>query len=306
MALTSDEIEGKSRRLFGMALIITSSIAISFGGLISRSLDGDDASQANLYRSGATALVVGLILLHRYRGGVVRNIIAVGRPGLIGGITLSFVAVTFMQAITTTTVANTLFTLGAIPFITAALAWVMIRERLTMATLVTMLIAGAGVFVMIAEGIGGGSLYGNVMALITAVGFSIYTVIVRKNRHVDMLPANLIGACGVVLGVLVFQFEVWQATWWDIFLCFIWGGLLSGFGHAFFVVASRHLYAAEITVFMMLEFALGPIWVWLAVNEIPSRWTLAGGSLIAIAVIARASLQMREERKLGARTHAGH
>ncbi|GIS88096.1 MAG: hypothetical protein CM1200mP18_08060 [Gammaproteobacteria bacterium] len=38
---------------------------------------------------------------------------------------------------------------------------------------------------------------------------------------------------------------------------------------------------------MLLEFALGPVWVWLFMNEIPSRWTLLGGSLVGVAVITR-------------------
>ena len=52
-------------------------------------------------------------------------------------------------------------------------------------------------------------------------------------------------------------------------------------------LASRHIVAAELTIFMLLEFALGPVWVWLFVNEIPSRWTLVGGALVISAVLGR-------------------
>jgi len=59
-------------------------------------------------------------------------------------------------------------------------------------------------------------------------------------------------------------------------------------------VASRHIAAAEVTLFMLLEFALGPIWVWLFVNEVPSQWTLLGGALVIAAIVARSLLELRQ------------
>ena len=85
----------------------------------------------------------------------------------------------------------------------------------------------------------------------------------------------------------------------DLVLCVLWGGVLSGFTSVCFIVASRHLAAAELTLFMLLEFALGPVWVWLFVNEIPSRWTLLGGSLVVAAVITRALVELRRPSSTG-------
>ena len=64
-----------------------------------------------------------------------------------------------------------------------------------------------------------------------------------------------------------------------------------------FLYASRHLAAAEVTLFMLLEFALGPIWVWLFVNEQASRWTIIGGLLIILAIAIRAVLELAYESK---------
>ncbi len=55
-------------RLFGMAIMIISSVGISFGGLISRYIESADAWQINIYRSLSTAAVVAAVLLFRYRG----------------------------------------------------------------------------------------------------------------------------------------------------------------------------------------------------------------------------------------------
>ncbi len=288
-------------RLTGMALIIICSVGISFGGLISRYIEDADAWQINIHRSLSTIAVVAAVFLFRYRGRVGGRLREIGRPGLLGAGLLTIAGIAFMQAITTTTVANTLFTLSAIPFFTAALAWVFLRESLSSVTVVTMIAAAAGVGVMLVEGVGGGSLYGNAMALITAIGFSGYAVIVRRYRRIDMIPALLLSAIMLCAISLLLRIGDWSVSWWDFAMCFIWGGLLSGIGNILFIAASRYLYAAEVTLFMLLEFALGPVWVWLFVNETPTAWTLAGGSIIMTAVVARTAYQVRVSRRVAAR-----
>ena len=60
-----------------------------------------------------------------------------------------------------------------------------------------------------------------------------------------------------------------------------------------FVVASRHLAAAEVTLLMLTEFVLGPVWVWLVIAEVPSSYTLLGGAIVLSAVAGRAIVDMR-------------
>ena len=131
------------------------------------------------------------------------------------------------------------------------------------------------------------------MALMTTFFFSIYAVIVRFNRQVDMLPAILISTVLIMAMTGLTQRGVLPISKDDLWLCLLWGGVMSGFTSASFIVASRHIIAAELTIFMLLEFALGPVWVWLFVNEIPSTWTLTGGALVIVAVLGRSILEFR-------------
>lgn len=296
MAETDLIAEAPSRRGLAMAVMVVSSVAISFGGLVLRSMEDADAWQINFYRSIAFGAVICLIMLVRYRGGAIGRVREIGRAGLLGGVLLTLAGIAFLQAITNTTVANTLFTLSAIPFLTAGMAWVFLGEGLKRATLVTMVAAAIGVTVMMAEGITTGSAYGNLMALLTALCFSGFAVVVRRNRKVDMLPALLVSAGLIAALGLATRWGDLVLSWHDILLCFLWGGVLSGLGNAMFVFASRHLVAAELTLFMLLEFALGPLWVWIFINEVPGRWTILGGSVVILAVTARAALEMRRTR----------
>ena len=279
-------------RKLAILLMIASSVVTSFSGLIVRLLEVGPMVM-NFYRGLFLMCAVMVLLVVRYRGATVIRVIGVGWPGLIAGVMLAGAAMTFLQSLTHTTVANTLFLLGAIPFVTAALAWVFLKERPNSATLVTMAIAFAGIVIMIGEGFAIGSSYGNLMALLTTLCFSIYAVLVRHNRQIDMLPAILISTVIIMIVVALMRQGHLDISRQDLLLCLLWGGVMSGFTSACFIVASRHIIAAEVTIFMLLEFALGPVWVWFFVNEIPSRWTLVGGALVISAVLVRTFSEFR-------------
>lgn len=279
--------------MFAMGLMVASSVAISFGGLIVRNIAEADPWQINFYRSLALITAITLILVFQYRRNTISYVRKIGGAGLLGGVMLAIAGIAFLQALTHTTIANALFTLGAIPFVTAVLARVFLKEALQRATLITMLVAGAGIFVMMFDGFGSGSGYGNAMALVTAFCFSGFAVIVRRNRHVDMMPTLLMAGALIALAALVARLDDLGITLNDLLLCFFWGGVLSGFANWMFIVASRHLFAAEVTLFMLLEFALGPLWVWLFVDEVPTRWTVMGGFLVIASVTVRALIELR-------------
>ncbi|NNF76772.1 MAG: DMT family transporter [Rhizobiales bacterium] len=290
--------EAPARRGFAMALMIASSVIISFGGLISRSMEDADPTQINFYRSLALCLTFGLVFAFNHKGNSVRDFRKVGWSGVLASLCLTVAGIAFMQALANTTVANTMFTLASIPFITAGLAWVFLRENLSRLTIVTMVAAAIGVSLMVVDGMGLGSIYGNLMALITALGFSGFAVIVRRNRHIDMLPALIVSAVFIVLISLALRYDDLAISWWDIALCVIWGSALSGIGNYLFIIASRHLVAGELTLFMLLEFAISPVWVWIVVRETPTQWALAGGILVILSVATRALLEMNGKTSL--------
>ena len=287
-------------RKLAILLMIASSVVISFSGLIVRILEVGPLVM-NFYRGMFLMCAVMVLLVVRYRGATIVRVISVGWSGIIAGIMLAAAAISFLQSLTYTTVANTLFVLAAIPFVTAGLAWIFLKERPNSATLVTMVIAFAGIVIMIGEGFTIGAAYGNVMALLTTLSFSIYAVLVRRNRQVDMLPAILISTLIIMVVVGLMRQGELEISRQDLWLCLLWGGVMSGFTSACFIVASRHIVAAELTIFMLLEFALGPVWVWLFVNESPSRWTLVGGALVICAVLGRSFAEFRSR---GSSRHA--
>lgn len=265
--------------------------------MIIRSLDDSSPWPVNFHRSIGLLGAVTVILLLRYRGQALAVIRGIGRFGFVGGVLLAAAGITFVQALNNTTVANAMFVLGAIPFFTAFFARALLGEKLRRITLATMMVALVGLAVMVFEGLRLGSGYGNLMAILTAVAFALYAVIVRRKRQQEMLPTLLVSSVTITLVAVIASGGDVEASPHDMLLCFIWGGLLSGVANYLFIYASRHLAAAEVTLFMLLEFALAPLWVWAIVNEVPGGWTVVGGVLIISAVALRALVELARRQK---------
>lgn len=283
-------------RSVAMGMMIVSSVAISFGGLVIRSVQVADVWQISLYRSLALVAVIALLLGLRHGRTAPARIRQIGRPGLWAGVMLAAAGLTFLQSITNTSVANTLFMLSAIPFFTAALAWAILREPLARATLLTMLAAAGGIAVMVAGSVTAGSIYGGLMGLATALFFSGYAIILRRHRRIEMLPVLIVSGGLIIALSLVLRWGDLAIPLYDIMLCFLLGGVLSGLANTLFITASKYLVAAELTLFMLLEFALGPIWVWLVIAETPTRATVLGGMIVILAVTIRAMTELRRAR----------
>ena len=279
-------------------MMIVSATIVSTAGLIFRSLESIDAFGVVFFRGLALSFVMLIVLNAFYRQRVLLTIWSVGRQGVLGALFFTGAQTFYVFAFSNTTVANTTFTIALAPFITALLAFIVIRERIERTTLLAMAIACLGVVAIIVTDVSSEGLLGVFFALMTAFCFSCFAVTLRRNKHVEMLPVLLLtGIFSMIVGLVFGQWDVIPQIY-DIALCFIWGGVLQGFGQSLLVLSTRVLKAAEIPLIMLLEFSLGPIWVWMFFEEIISLGTLFGGGLIFLSVFGLARHEIRKQRSL--------
>ena len=62
-----------------------------------------------------------------------------------------------------------------------------------------------------------------------------------------------------------------------------------GLGSILYTLGARQVPAARLQLAAMAELAMGPLWVWLGVDEVPSGPTLAGGALILASIALQAA-----------------
>ena len=280
-----------------LLLVIASSVANSGSGLIVRSMDSAGGWQIIFYRSCFLSVALGVVFVVQ-NGWRVRGALRDLRPwALLGSLCIASVNTCFILALTYTTVANTMFLLSAAPIFTALLGWIVLGESVARGVWVAMGVALVGMGVMLWDGVGAGTLFGNALAMMAALSFGIFVVVLRKGRGVNMLPVVILGT--VLAGVFAAFMCEWafSISYHDVALLFLWGALLAGTVHAIFTWASRHVPGAELTLLVLIEFILAPMWVWLVIDERPSVATLIGGALVIAAVASRALVSFRAQTR---------
>jgi drug/metabolite transporter, DME family len=283
----------------GAAMVVAGAVLWSLMGLALRHLTVADTWQVLFWRSAGMVPVIALVVAVRSPAGVLAGVRVAGLSGALGGICLVAAFSGAIFALQTTTVANAVFLFSAAPVLAALLAWVLLGESVRPATLAAIALAAVGMFVMVREGLEAKALAGNLAALFSALGFAMFTVILRWRRLTDMLPAVLAGGvmsmlvAGVILALTGGTLAL---PLWDIVLCLAMGAVLLGVGLGLYTVGSRVIPAAELALLSMAEVLLSPVWVWLFLGETASTATFLGGSIMMAAVALNAVSGARSRR----------
>ena len=178
----------------------------------------------------------------------------------------------------------------------ALLARVTLGEPISRRTAAAMVLALIGVSVMLGSP-GEGSLKGDLLAFLAATSFAFVVVITRWRHDISMTPATCLSQVILVVVFLPFAspgtIEASDLGW----LAALGIGQI-GLGFVLLTIGARLIPAAQVGLITLLEVVLGPLWVWLAIDERPSTATLVGGAVVVAAVIIQArgsALPRREE-----------
>ncbi len=268
----------------GPILVFIGAFCLSFGGLIVKSFEGATLWQILFWRSIFFSLVVGIFLLITHKKNFIKSFYNSGIPGLLGGIVLSIGYFSYVFAMYNTTVANTNFIIQTQVIFLAIFGYVFLKEKISKLTLTSIILAVAGIILMIGNNLSPGQLEGNIVAFIMPISFATLILIIRKYPNTDMIPLQFIAGLGaLVIGYLFSSKIIISAH--DIFLGFLAGSLQVGLGFIFITIGARSTPSALVGIIMLTEAVLGPLWAWLFANENPPLVVLIGGMIIIFAVL---------------------
>ena len=272
------------KNLPGPLLVFLGAVSLSFGGLIVKSFEGASLWQILFWRSLFFSLTVLAFLIISYKKDTLKAFYESGLPGFIGGIILSFGFCGYVFAMYNTTVANTNFIISLQILFLAIFGYFFLKEKISLITLISIVLAMTGVLVMVGNSLTPGELSGNLAAFTMPITFAVLIMIVRKFPTVDMVPAQFIaGISSCVIGFLLSSKIMISPN--DIFLGFLAGFFQVGFGFIFITIGARTTPSAMVGIIMLSESVLGPIWALLFVSERPSTFGLIGGAIILTAVL---------------------
>jgi drug/metabolite transporter (DMT)-like permease len=275
-------LEESQRQRRGQIYVALAAVAWSTAGVLQRQLTLDTPTQvAGRAAFAGVALLAYVAVVER--GRVVHAFRSVGLAGIGVALCVATASASFISALNHTTVARVLFILAIAPVLAALLARVALGEPITRRTVQAMALALAGVTLMLGAP-GEGSLAGDGLAFLAALSFALMIVITRWRHDVSMAPATCLSQVILVAAFLPFASPA-EINGEDVAWLAALGIGQIGLGFALLTVGARLIPAAQVGLITLLEVVLGPLWVWLALDERPSTLTLVGGAIVIVAIV---------------------
>jgi drug/metabolite transporter (DMT)-like permease len=279
--------EEAGRRRRGQIYVALAAVAWSTAGVLQRQLTLDTSTQVFGRAAFAAAALLGYVAIVE-RGQVLRGFKSVGGAGIAVALCVAIASGCFIGALNHASVARVLFILAVAPVLAALLALATLGEPISRRTALAMVIALCGVAVMLGAP-DEASLTGDALAFVAALAFSAMIVITRWRHEVSMAPATCLSQVILVAAFLPFA-SPGEISGDDLAWLAALGIGQIGLGFALLTIGARLIPAAQVGLITLLEVVLGPVWVWLALDERPGTLTLVGGTIVIAAIV----LQTRE------------
>ena len=284
-------LELKSPKV-AIPVVLFAGLLWSFGPLVVRYMDNPHlVPWQYIFGRGLTIFILlNLYLFFQEGKNFYKNYLKIGLSGIIGGSGLGVAMITFIYSITNTSAAVTLLCLAAMPFFTALLAFLFLRERISFNVWISIILASVGILIMAIGNTGEKSLAGFIFGLTSSIGFSIFSVTLRWKKETPKFTTVAFSGlfCFIFASIVILiKDQVFFASSYNGSLFSLHGTLVC-FGLILYSIGSKAIPAAELTLLSLTEVVGGIFWVWLpifGINEVPSTNTIIGGFFLFVSLI---------------------
>ena len=272
-------------------VVLIAGLLWSFGPLVVRYMDNPQlVPWQYIFGRGLTIFILlNLYLFFEEGKNFYKNYYKIGLSGVIGGSGLGIAMITFIYSITNTSAAVTLLCLAAMPFFTALLAFLFLREKISLSVWISILIASVGIIIMALDNTGEKSLTGFIFGLTSSLGFSVFSVTLRWRKETPKFTTVAFSGlfCLVFASVIILSNDLkFFSTSYNGALFSLHGTLVC-FGLILYSIGSKAIPAAELTLLSLTEVVGGIFWVWVpifGINEVPSTNTIIGGFFLFVSL----------------------
>lgn len=273
--------DGELTERQGAALVAASGAVFSVTAIAYRAIDDATEWQFLAYRGASTTLAMLAIVWARRNGRPVRFADTTWRT-VLAGVVLAVTSMLYILALERTSAATTLFLLAAAPVFAALIGRLALGEPVPNPTRIAIGATAAGIAVMVGTGLDAGRGFGIVFAVAIPVTVGAYNVIMRADGGSDpIVPALIAGSVlGLGAGIVALATDGLRVSLHDALLACVTGGVALGIGLPMFNLGHRSVAAAKVSLLLMTEIVLAPLWVWIWPGETPAVGTLLGGVII--------------------------
>lgn len=202
----------------------------------------------------------------------------------LGAVAYAAMVLLFVSATKATTAANAILLQYSAPIYIAMFGGWLLNEKAKLRDWVTILFVIGGMVLFFMDDIGGGSLRGNTLAVLSGVAMAFNTIFMRRQKDADPLENVFWGSILTVIVSTPFMFQTAPSTKGWMGLLFL-GVFQLGFSYVIYSKAIKRITALESTFISLIEPILNPIWVFFAVGELPGRLSLLGGVIVLASIV---------------------
>ncbi|MDA9072003.1 DMT family transporter [Candidatus Pelagibacter sp.] len=284
-------IEFKNEKI-AIPIVLLAGLIWSFGPLVVRYMNEPNLlSWQYIFARGLTIfLIINLYLFFEEGKNFYKNYFKIGISGIIGGSGLGIAMITFIFSITNTSVAITLLCLAAMPFFTALLGFLFLKEKISINVWIAIIIATIGIIIIASGNTEKGSLIGLVFGMTSSIGFSVFSVTLRWRKETPKFTTVAFAGffCFALSTIIIITNNLpFLSTSYNGSLFSLHGTLVC-IGLILYSIGSKAIPAAELTLLSLTEVIGGIFWVWvpfLGINEVPSTNTIIGGFFLFMSIM---------------------
>jgi len=178
------------------------------------------------------------------------------------------------------------------PIYVAVFSYLFLKERITRKDIVSMLFVFLGMLLFFADESGGGTLKGNMIAVLNGVSFAGISIFLRLQKDgkpvASMFWGNVLSAA---VG-LPFMASAGLPDSSSLFYLLL-AGLLVAASYTLYAVASTGLTALETVLIPIIDPVMNPVWVFLILGERPGVMSVIGACVVLTAVTLRVVLDLK-------------
>jgi drug/metabolite transporter, DME family len=287
-----------TQRITSRLQLIAAAALFSTGGAAIKATDLSSWQVAS-FRSGIAALAIMMLVPASRR--------AWNRRVLLVSVAYATTLVLFVLANKMTTAANAIFLQSSAPVYVLLLGPLLLREPIQRQDLVFMSVIGLGLalFFVGSEApvaTAPNPALGNVLGMLSGVSWAFTVIGLRwlgsEGEGGGAVATVAVGNILAFLGCLPLALPVIGATPMDWLTVSYLGVFQIGLAYFCLTRGIRHVTALEASVLLLIEPALNPIWAAIVHGEIPSTWSLGGGTLILGATLLKTWLGVRSPSRI--------
>ena len=287
-------------------IVLLAGIFWSFGPYVVRHIDQPQlVPWQYLFTRGLVIFILLNVYLYLNEGlKFYKNYSKIGISGILGGIGLATAMITFIWSISNTSAAVTLLCLAAMPFITALLGFMFLKEKISLTVWISIFVATFGIAVMAFGNAEKNTLPGLIFGLASAVGFSVFSVTLRWRKSTPKFTTVALAGlfCCIFSTAFILINDLSFLSTNKNEALFATHGTLVCSGLILYSIGSKNIPATDLTLLSLTEVIGGIFWVWLpwlGINEVPSTNTIIGGFFIFVAIIYYSLIMQSNRRFIG-------